>query len=223
LQAYNYQCAVTGTNEESVLEAAHILAYKGQQTNHIQNGILLRSDIHLLFDLGLLTIDCNTKKVKTHPKLDGSIYSEYNDKLIYLPAKKANYPHTEALKYHNEALKYEKNIKKANTFKANTLNNIGVVYERRQNLREALKNYQLAIAEERLEYKNSELFARILGNIAYSKYLLRDTSGIINIFYHALRIRDSIGDLSGIAINKIQLAEYYSFNKDTLQASTIIG
>ncbi|MDH5404831.1 MAG: tetratricopeptide repeat protein, partial [Candidatus Heimdallarchaeota archaeon] len=124
----------------------------------------------------------------------------------------------QSLIYHNEALGYEKKIKESNTFKANTLNNIGVVYERQKNLREALKNYQLAIAEQNLKNKNSELFARILGNIAYSKFLLRDTSGIKNIFYKALRIRDSVNDLSGISINKIQLAEYYSFNKDTLQA-----
>ena len=47
---------------------------------------------------------------------------------------------------------------------------------------------------------------------------MKDTLGIKNIFREALRIRDSIGDFSGIAINKIQLAEYYAFNKDTLQA-----
>ena len=41
------------------LEAAHIIPYKGSSTNHIQNGILLRADIHTLFDLDLLRIDEN--------------------------------------------------------------------------------------------------------------------------------------------------------------------
>ncbi len=52
-------------------------------------------------------------------------------------------------------LNYEKNIKKSNTFKANTLNNIGVVYERQKNFKEALKYYQLALSEENLKNKNS--------------------------------------------------------------------
>ncbi|RZM24778.1 MAG: HNH endonuclease, partial [Pedobacter sp.] len=56
LKAYEYKCAVTGCDVIATLEACHIMPYNGDYTNHIQNGILLRSDIHVLFDLGLLTI-----------------------------------------------------------------------------------------------------------------------------------------------------------------------
>ncbi len=56
LKAYEYKCAVTGCDVVATLEACHIMPYNGDHTNHIQNGILLRSDIHVLFDLGLLTI-----------------------------------------------------------------------------------------------------------------------------------------------------------------------
>lgn len=54
--AYAGQCAVTGTDIEGVLDAAHIVGYRGPLTNHVRNGLLLRVDIHRLFDRGLLDI-----------------------------------------------------------------------------------------------------------------------------------------------------------------------
>jgi 5-methylcytosine-specific restriction protein A len=38
------------------VEAAHIVPFQGVKTNNITNGILLRSDFHILFDLGLIGI-----------------------------------------------------------------------------------------------------------------------------------------------------------------------
>ncbi len=56
LEAYK-QCIITGCDVEQTLEAAHIHPYKGEETNKIWNGLLLRADIHNLFDLYLLTIE----------------------------------------------------------------------------------------------------------------------------------------------------------------------
>src|SRR5258705_4430106 len=50
LAAYSGRCAITDCNCSYALEAAHIYPYGGADTNHVQNGILLRSDIHTLFD-----------------------------------------------------------------------------------------------------------------------------------------------------------------------------
>lgn len=47
---------VTGTALASVIDAAHIVPYNGAATNALSNGLLLRKDIHALFDAGLLTI-----------------------------------------------------------------------------------------------------------------------------------------------------------------------
>lgn len=102
LDTYNYQCQITESKVEEILEAAYILPYRGDQTNHIQNGLLLRSDIHLLFDLGLLTVDANSYKVKIHPSLNESHYFEYNNKDLILPARVNDYPNREALRHHNE-------------------------------------------------------------------------------------------------------------------------
>jgi signal transduction histidine kinase len=143
------------------------------------------------------------------------LYKGYNNLGIVLNELE---DYDQALTYHQEALKYLEKIKMKITYQGNTLNNIGVVYERQKNFNEALKNYQLALSQKDLKKLDPVLYARILGNVAYSRFLLKDTLGIKNIFFEALRIRDSVNDLSGIAINKIQLAEYYSFNKDTLKA-----
>ncbi|KMS52935.1 hypothetical protein V474_24080 [Novosphingobium barchaimii LL02] len=57
LQAYGGRCAITGCTIEEILQAAHIMPARDGQTNHVQNGLLLRADIHTRFDLDILRID----------------------------------------------------------------------------------------------------------------------------------------------------------------------
>lgn len=59
LEAYGC-CAMSGCTVASALEAAHIMPYQGPGTNHPSNGLLLRADLHTLFDLGLLSVDHET-------------------------------------------------------------------------------------------------------------------------------------------------------------------
>src|SRR5262249_1774663 len=54
LAAYEGRCAFSGCAVEAVLEAAHIVPYMGPETNHPGNGLLLRADLHTLFDLQLV-------------------------------------------------------------------------------------------------------------------------------------------------------------------------
>jgi hypothetical protein len=60
-RAYKGKCAITGCETSEVLEAAHIKVVEGADDNDLRNGILLRADIHALFDRGLiaLTLDAN--------------------------------------------------------------------------------------------------------------------------------------------------------------------
>jgi len=53
---YDRRCAVTGERTLPVLEAAHIKPYSDGGANAITNGLLLRSDLHTLFDRGYLTV-----------------------------------------------------------------------------------------------------------------------------------------------------------------------
>ena len=57
LAAYDRRCAISECDIEPLLEAAHIHPYRGTETNHVSNGLLLRADLHTLFDLGLLAFD----------------------------------------------------------------------------------------------------------------------------------------------------------------------
>lgn len=52
---YGRRCAVTGERALPVLDAAHIEPYLGPASNHIQNGLALRADIHRLYDTGYVT------------------------------------------------------------------------------------------------------------------------------------------------------------------------
>jgi putative restriction endonuclease len=54
--AYQRRCAVTGEKTLPVLEAAHIRPYALSGPHRVSNGLLLRSDLHKLFDLGYITV-----------------------------------------------------------------------------------------------------------------------------------------------------------------------
>ena len=74
LDAFDHRCAVTGCQVEAVLEAAHIRPYMGPHTNVVNNGLLLRSDIHTLFDMYLLTVEPNGL-VRIAPELMAGEYA----------------------------------------------------------------------------------------------------------------------------------------------------
>ncbi len=97
LNMYENTCAVTGTPFPPLLEAAHIVPYMGENTNHVTNGILLRADIHTLFDLGLLGIN-QSYEVVVSSSMSGTEYEAYNGRRIKLPANKAEWPSLPALK-----------------------------------------------------------------------------------------------------------------------------
>jgi hypothetical protein len=100
LSAYSRRCAVTGCAVEPILEAAHIIPYKGEKTNHVGNGILLRADFHTLFDLRLVSIDEVTMRLLVSTKLNGTGYENYRGKKMRVPKEATNQPSREALEQH---------------------------------------------------------------------------------------------------------------------------
>ncbi|WP_375773766.1 HNH endonuclease [Archangium gephyra] len=74
---FNDTCVVTGCRLPDLLEAAHINPHRGDKDNHPSNGLLLRADIHTLFDLNLLGIEPATLQLHVHPKLEGSEYEQF--------------------------------------------------------------------------------------------------------------------------------------------------
>lgn len=99
LKAYGHTCAVTGTTSEYVLEAAHISRYLGAHTNKTNNGLLLRADIHTLFDLHQLTITPDYI-VRVDSEL-GTPYQELDGTRAGLPDRPAERPLVGKLEEHN--------------------------------------------------------------------------------------------------------------------------
>ena len=82
LQVHGKKCLVTGFDAEQALEAAHISPYLGTESNHLSNGLLLRADIHTLFDLHFIGIDPTNMRVRLKPALLDGCYSEYENVVI---------------------------------------------------------------------------------------------------------------------------------------------
>jgi len=97
IKAYNGKCAITQSMVLPTLQAAHIYPYKGDETNHITNGILLRSDVHDLFDLHLIGIN-EDYEIIISEELIGSEYEVYNGKEILLPKEHSEFPSKLSLK-----------------------------------------------------------------------------------------------------------------------------
>jgi len=88
LDAYGSKCAMTGCGVVDVLEAAHIHRYMGKGTNIVSNGLLLRADVHTLFDLYLVGVEVSSMQICVAPSLAGSSYAELDGRFLAIPSTK---------------------------------------------------------------------------------------------------------------------------------------
>ncbi|MCF0134423.1 MAG: HNH endonuclease [Blautia sp.] len=104
--AYQRRCAITGEKTLPVLEAAHIKPYSDDGPHTVNNGLLLKSDFHTLFDGGYITID-KDYRIDVSKRLhedygNGKDYYKYHGKkLLILPEKQIELPSLEYLEWHN--------------------------------------------------------------------------------------------------------------------------
>jgi putative restriction endonuclease len=103
--AYERRCAVTNEKTLPALEAAHIKPFSENGPLKVNNGILLRRDLHALFDRGYLTISPQfrfevSKKIKEEFE-NGHEYYQYHGKNIRLPSSSSFIPSSEYLEWHN--------------------------------------------------------------------------------------------------------------------------
>ena len=68
---YGDTCVVSGCTVVDILEAAHINPYRNETDNHPSNGLLLRADLHTLFDLFLMSVDPDSLTVRFHVRVLG--------------------------------------------------------------------------------------------------------------------------------------------------------
>jgi putative restriction endonuclease len=108
--AYNRKCAVSGERTLPVLEAAHIKRYSSSGPHFISNALLLRSDIHKLFDAGYVTITTElkvevSKKIKEEFENGREYYKFHGNGLFNLPVKEMNKPDKKFIEWHNSIFK----------------------------------------------------------------------------------------------------------------------
>ncbi len=97
MNAYGGRCAVSGCDVPEALEAAHIRPYSGPRSNAVPNGILLRADLHRLWDTGLLAVAESGYQVLLAEHLVSTDYSLFGGQRITLPAKPEQVPSSAAL------------------------------------------------------------------------------------------------------------------------------
>jgi len=105
--AYLRKCAITGEKTLPVLEAAHIKPYALEGPHSVRNGILLRSDLHKLFDLGYVTVTPTLRlevssRLKTEWENGREYYAYHGKELRCTPADVGNLPDKAFLQWHNE-------------------------------------------------------------------------------------------------------------------------
>ena len=103
---YERRCAVTGERTLPILDAAHIRSYAAGGEHVPSNGLLLRTDIHRLFDLGYVTVDPERRfAVSMRLKADienGRHYYDLHGTVIYTPRAESGCPSHTALEWHRE-------------------------------------------------------------------------------------------------------------------------
>lgn len=85
LSSYDKTCAITSSKVVQTLEAAHIRPYAYQKIDTIHNGLLLRADVHRLFDTGLIGVNTNHMEAIVSSKLIGTEYEQYAGEPLNLP------------------------------------------------------------------------------------------------------------------------------------------
>lgn len=104
--SYDRRCAFTNSPVLHVLEAAHIRPYSSGGTHVPSNGILLRQDLHTLFDRGYMTI-APSHRIEVSSRIreefhNGKEYYKLHGEIMRLPNNGDRKPSPDLLRWHNE-------------------------------------------------------------------------------------------------------------------------
>lgn len=106
--AYERRCAITGERTLPVLDAAHIRPYSESGPHQVSNGLLLRSDIHTLFDRGYITVTDDlrvevSRRIKEEFSNGREYYKYHGSPLMVKPGSNLEQPSPAFLRWHNES------------------------------------------------------------------------------------------------------------------------
>ena len=97
-RAYEGRCAFTGCTAAEALEAAHIKVMDGVDDNDLGNGILLRADVHALFDKGLIALTLDGNQIQISANLTDRSYAFLRTAKVSQP--KEGRPSEENIRHH---------------------------------------------------------------------------------------------------------------------------
>ena len=105
--AYKRRCAISGEKTLPALDAAHIKPYAQSGPHRIANGLLLRADLHKLFDSGYVTVTPDYRvevSGRIHEEFENGkdYYRHHGKPLALLPEKPADLPGVQYLDWHNQ-------------------------------------------------------------------------------------------------------------------------
>ncbi|RTZ01309.1 tetratricopeptide repeat protein [Flavobacterium bomense] len=150
------------------------------------------------------------------------IYESYN--LLALSLKELNNSE-KSLEYFDLAQRQLDKLEKENYPKDKIersriaiINNMGRVYEKIKNYKEAIGLYNKALQTKNLKQNHPQSYAMLLDNLAYSKMKANKFNGVTHLLFESLRIRDSLHFKVGVVSSKINIGEYYLYMKDTTKA-----
>lgn len=99
INAYANRCALSGCIVSEALEAAHIHPYLGDASDHVTNGLLLRADLHKIFDRFLIAID-STLALQVSKVIRHSEYGLLHGRTLSVPKELLHHPSNAALAFH---------------------------------------------------------------------------------------------------------------------------
>jgi putative restriction endonuclease len=107
VEAYTRRCAMTGERTLPALTAAHIKPYGKSGPHRVDNGLLLRADLHMLFDRGYITLTRDhrvevSKRIKEEFENGQEYYALHGKPLAVLPQAAVERPSEEFIEWHNE-------------------------------------------------------------------------------------------------------------------------
>lgn len=105
-EAYGRACAATGEHSLPALEAAHIVPFVENGPHEVSNGLLLRSDLHRLFDRGYVSVDESYRLLVSERLRDhfsnGKSYYPLQGQQIAVPTTVSQRPDPALIRWHNE-------------------------------------------------------------------------------------------------------------------------
>ena len=138
--------------------------------------------------------------------LFGLIYNELDDS-------------DNAMAYHNKALaSIDEKIPSVFQPEATSYNNIGYVYLKNHQYKEAKKYFQKGLEQKNIFRDKPYVYTMLLNNLAFSKFKLNEKDGLPDLFFQSLKIRDSLQLTTGIIASKLNLSEYFRSENDTVKA-----